>query len=180
MKQCPKCRRELKPADIGPVEVEECPGCGGVWFDKDELRRAEDSMDSDLGWLDLDIWKNENEFSLTDSARECPTCRKPMASVAYGETAVVIDCCRSCKGTWLDKDEFRRIVAALEEEVSGKSFSDYVKQAVREGAELFTGHESFISEWKHFVTVLRLMQYRLFVEKPGLLGTITGAQKSAQ
>ena len=180
MKQCPKCEDELQPTDIGSIKAHECRTCRGVWFDKDQLRQAKDATDSDLSWMDLEIWKHEDEFSLTTSHRQCPTCRKPMASLAYGTTPVVIDYCESCQGTWLDKDEFKRIIESLEQEVSSKSFSDYVKEAIREGKEIITGHESFISEWKDFATVLRLMEYRLFVEKPTLLSTITGAQKSVQ
>jgi len=180
MKQCPNCQCELKPRDIGGVEVDECRECQGVWFDKDELRQAKDATDSDLSWLDFEIWKHEEDFQTTESSRKCPACGKQMASLVYGSTSVVIDYCPTCRGTWLNKGEFKKIIESLEEEVSSESFSEYVKEAVREGVELVTGHESFVSEWKDFSTVLRLMQYRLFVENPGLLSTITGAQKSVQ
>ena len=50
------------PKAIGPVEVEECERCKGVWFDKDELRQAKDITDSDLNWMDFEIWKHEDKF----------------------------------------------------------------------------------------------------------------------
>ncbi|MEZ4546766.1 MAG: hypothetical protein R3B51_03175 [Thermodesulfobacteriota bacterium] len=44
---------------------------------------------------------------------------------------------------------------------------------MEEAKEIVTGHESFMSEWKDFSSVLKLMQYRLFVEKPKLVETLT-------
>ncbi len=52
-----------------------------------------------------------------------------------------------------------------------------MKESLQEAREIVTGPESFLSEWKDFATVLRLMQYRLFVERPRLLGTIIAAQR---
>jgi Zn-finger nucleic acid-binding protein len=180
MKQCPKCRVELQSRNIGAVSVDECRKCRGVWFDKDELRQAKDATDSDLNWMDFEIWKHEDKFKANTSGHQCPVCQKPMATLEYDDTNVQIDYCPSCSGTWLDRHEFKKIVATLERELLAKPFADYVKEAVREGIEVLTGHESFLSEWKDFATVLRLMQYRLFVEKPGLLSNIQGIQKSVQ
>ncbi len=180
MKQCPKCQDELKPKTVGDVEVDECQKCKGVWFDKSELRQAKDATDSDLNWMDFEIWKHEDQFRSATSDRQCPICQKPMVSVQYGDTVVVIDYCQSCQGTWLDKHELERIVEALEKELVTKPFSDYVKETIREGIEIITGQESFVSEWKDFSTVLRLMQYRLFVENPTLLNTVTSVQKTVQ
>ena len=180
MKQCPACQDELKPNSIGPVEVDECQGCKGVWFDKDELRRAKDATAPDSNWMDFEIWKHKDQFKSAASDRQCPACQKPMVSVQYGGTVVVIDYCQSCQGTWLDIYEFKRIIEALEGELLTKPFSDYVKEAIQEGIEIISGPESFVSEWKDFSTVLRLMQYRLFVENPALLDTVTGVQRTIQ
>ena len=180
MKQCPKCGGELRPKNIGPVEVDECQSCKGVWFDKDELRQAKDSTDADLNWMDFEIWKHEDQFKSRACPRKCPACGEPMVTLEYGSTAVAIDYCRSCQGTWLDRDEFKKIIDALETEVVAKSLPDYVKEAIREGIEVLTGPESFLSEWKDFSNVLRFMQYRLFVANPALLNTVTAVQKTIQ
>ena len=176
-KQCPICRIELKAKVIGPVEVEECRRCHGTWFETDELKRAKDATDEDLHWLDFEIWKHADQFESKASPRECPAGHEAMVSLRYGKTSVEIDFCKSCRGTWLDEGEFEKIIASLEEEVLAKSFSDYVKESLEEAREIVTGPESFLSEWKDFSTVLRLMQNRLFVEHPKLLQTILAAQK---
>lgn len=177
MKQCPKCDAGLQPTDLGPVEVDECRECKGVWFDTDELRQAKDAADSDLNWMDFEIWKHEARFQSKPSTRECPNCQKPMVSLRYGDTEVEIDYCQSCRGTWLDRGEFEKIIESLEEELLTKSFSEYVKESVQEAREILTGPESVLSEWKDFAKVFKLMQYRLFVERPKLLESIINAQR---
>ena len=178
MKKCPDCGMELKPVKSGGADFDECEKCKGAWYEGGEFTENKDNADPDLNWMDFEIWKHEDQFRSADSPRACPVCGENMVTVEYGHTNVIVDCCRSCKGMWLDRNEFNRIVSSLEEEVVSKSFSDYVREAVKEGAEIITGKESFLSEWRDFTTVVRLMQYRLFVEKPAVLNAITGIQRS--
>jgi len=56
-----------------------------------------------------------------------------LVAVRYGETKVSIDYCRSCQGIWLDRGEFKRIVDALESEVTHMTTSEYVKASIAEG-----------------------------------------------
>jgi Zn-finger nucleic acid-binding protein len=180
MKQCPKCKDELIPKRIGRIDVDECRKCKGVWYDKDELRQAKDASDSDLDWMDFEIWKHEDQFRTSSSVLSCPACQEPMVTLEYGESKVLIDYCQSCKGTWLDKGEFKRIIEALELELLTKSFPAYIKETIQEGVEIITGPESFISEWKDFANVQRFMQYRLFVENPRLLDRVAVVQRAFQ
>jgi Zn-finger nucleic acid-binding protein len=34
---CPKCSARLQPAFHGPVEIDRCVGCGGIFLDRGEL-----------------------------------------------------------------------------------------------------------------------------------------------
>ncbi len=178
MKSCPRCKIQLTPKVIGPVEVDECEQCNGVWFDKDELRQAKDITDSDLNWMDFEIWKHEDRFKAKTSGINCPVCKTQNQTIDYGATAVEVDYCPSCRGVWLDENEFKKIIESLEQELVSKSFSEYINCSIEEAKEIITGPESFMSEWKDFVTVLRMMQYRMFVENPKLLDTITAVQKA--
>jgi Zn-finger nucleic acid-binding protein len=85
----------------------------------------------------------------------------------------VINYCPGCRGIWLEKDELPKIIESLEDEISKITFSDYLHESIREAKEVVTGHESLMSEWKDLSSILRLMQYRLFVEKPKLIETLT-------
>jgi hypothetical protein len=35
--KCPKCGADLKEEELGPVKVDKCPDCNGIWFDAGEL-----------------------------------------------------------------------------------------------------------------------------------------------
>ncbi len=80
-------------------------------------------------------------------------------------------------GTWLEESEFSNIIDALNSELANKSIKNYVKASLEEAKEIIIGPESLVSEWKDFVTVLRMFQYRFFIENPNLRDTIIDIQK---
>ena len=175
--ECPACSTELKRKMMEDIEVDECPECKGTWFEDDELRKAKDSTDPDLNWIDFEIWKHKEIMNARSKDLACPHCKKALVAIDYGDTGVEIDYCPLCKGTWLDKDEFKSIIKALTEELLTKSFSDYIKASIEEAKEIVTGPECFLSEWKDFVTVCRMMHFRLFTENPRLLEAAITIQK---
>ncbi len=73
---------------------------------------------------------------------------------------------------WLDKDELPNIIEALEHDINEKTFTEYVHESIREAKKLIGSPESFMSEWKDLSSVFKLMQYRLYVEKPKLVETL--------
>jgi Zn-finger nucleic acid-binding protein len=175
--KCPCCNIDLKSKIIKDVEIEECNKCKGIWFEDDELRKAKDSADSDLNWMDFEIWKHKDKTKARSRNLACPQCNQTLVAVDYAETNVEIDYCPKCKGTWLDKGEFEKIIDALTNELLTKSFSEYIKESLEEAKEIITGPESFVSEWKDFTTVFKMMQYRLFADNPKLLDTVTNIQR---
>ena len=175
---CPGCRVELKQKKIKDVGVRECQKCKGIWFEGAELRNAKDSMDPDLSWMDFDIWKHQDEFKATARNLACPKCRKSLVAVNYGDTAVEIDYCPDCDGTWLDRGEFEKIIRSLTDELVTKSFSDYVRASIKEATEIISGPESRFSEWRDFMTVIRMMQLRLFSKNKKLLDSVAAIQRA--
>ena len=157
--KCPCCKLELKKNLVKKIEIAECEQCKGTWFEGDELRKAKDAADEDLNWMDFEIWKNKDRFKIKSRNLPCPQCNKALVAIDYADTGVEIDCCPVCRGTWLDKGEFKKIIDALTNELLAKSFAEYIKTSVEEAKEILTGPESFFSEWKDFATVLRIMQY---------------------
>ena len=167
--KCPCCDAELETVKIKDIDVDRCSECEGVWFDDDELRQAKDVSGKDINWIDFEIWKHEDLFKVEPRDLKCPKCSLPLIAIDYGDTNVEVDCCPKCKGVWLDNGEFNSIIEALTNELYTKTFSEYVKETLQEAKEILTGPESFISEWKDFITVLGLMQLRLFIEHPVLM-----------
>jgi uncharacterized protein len=174
MKTCPRCKQELRGAEVASVKVEECPTCKGLWFEDQELGLTKDRTDADLAWLDFDIWKHPERFQRHSRVVPCPSCgpARSMVAVQYGDTGVTIDCCENCHGIWLERGELERIVAALQQEVDSKDVGDYLRASVEEARELFTGSESLGSEWRDLRSVLHLLQLRFFVDNPSLLSFV--------
>ena len=59
---------------VASIEVDECRTCGGLWFEDHELRLAKDESDSDLAWMDFEIWKHPERFRVGARPLKCPSC----------------------------------------------------------------------------------------------------------
>ena len=62
--ECPNDNEQLKKALFHNVEVDYCPKCLGIWFDKNELRLAKDDKDKELNWVDIDLWRDKLKFKV--------------------------------------------------------------------------------------------------------------------
>ncbi|MBI4084321.1 MAG: zf-TFIIB domain-containing protein [Candidatus Levybacteria bacterium] len=165
--QCPHCQSPLKKATYKGVHVYECEKKHGMWFVKDDLRLAKDSMSEELRWLDFDLFSEiEGKFQSAHGDRHCPICQAPMQALQYAHSKVVIDVCLHRHGVWLDKQEFQKIIHYLDTLLNKKTSSDYAKDVVKEFEEIATGSESKISEVKDFLAVSRLYEMRLIAEHP--------------
>lgn len=173
---CPVDGTTLETQNISSTEVHECPQCRGLWLEKDELRRVKDHADPDLNWLDFDLWSDHEAFKVDWSDRRCPQCGRKLASISYASTGVTVEYCTDEHGVWLDHGELQAIIEALEHEVHTKDVPDYIAASLREAREIVTGDEGLASDWKDFLTVTRLLQYRVFVENPKVAELIVALQ----
>jgi len=168
MRTCPECGVSMTETSVGPVQVDECPQCRGMWFQDDELRLAKDATDRDLQWLDIDLWRHPERFRVDPHHLKCPDCGLSLVVVRYGDTPFDVHCCPASRGIWLDRGEFAKIIEALETEVITLSEADYIKASLHQAKEVITGRESFLSEWRDLGSVLRLLHHRFFVEHQGV------------
>lgn len=173
---CPVDGTVLEGRKISSIEIQECPQCGGLWFDQDELRRVKDQTDPDLKWLDFDLWSDHEAFEVEWSGRKCPVCGLNLAAISYAGTGVVVDYCTDRHGVWLDRGELQAIIEALEKEVATKDVPDYIAASLREARDIVAGDAGFASEWKDFLTVTRLLQYRVLAENPKVAELIVALQ----
>ncbi|MBN2613826.1 MAG: zf-TFIIB domain-containing protein [Bacteroidales bacterium] len=108
---CPRCKIPLSPYNLKDLkitlELDRCPDCGGIWFDKGELQK-----------LDKIIEPAFFEFRRTPGKAQqmealyCPSCtHHPKLEKAEHprDKKVIIDYCSTCKGIWLDKGELEAI-----------------------------------------------------------------------
>ena len=173
---CPKCSSDFKTHLVGDIQVDECTSCHGVWFDPGELDLATQEVENDLRWVEFDLWKDENLFQVSKGGMKCPSCKTTMAAVKYGPTEVTVDTCVKCHGIWLDKGEFEQIITSLDEKLAAMTEEEYKQATLQEARDLIDGEGRFVSEWRDFSTVLRLLQYRIMVENPKVRDALTALQ----
>lgn len=165
--KCPNDGNDLESKTFKKVKVHECSKCDGLWFDRDELRRAKDSTDEDLRWLDFDIFEEKgNKYSKNDSHKHCPKDSVDLKTLTYSGSKVSIETCPRCEGIWLDHDEFKKIIDYLEKIVVTDTSGDYAKETLNAFVEILNGPEDSASEIKDFLSVLKLADMRLGAEHP--------------
>ena len=101
-RRCPTCQTyflaTLFLEELG-LELDQCPHCKGIWFDKGELEH----------FLDTTAAKVSVPAEAEPSLRICCLCHKKMLVFHYPKTMVSVDYCRDCRGLWLDAGELNQI-----------------------------------------------------------------------
>jgi uncharacterized protein len=167
---CPNHHKEpLQQALFHHVEVDYCPECLGVWFDKDELAHAKDDKDEQLKWLDFDIWRDKSKFTIQNNLKKrCPVCRIPFTEVHYDNSKVKVDFCKHCQGIWLDRGEFKQIIIYLIRKYDYEMLHHYVKNLAIQLWEVFSGPAKFREELEDFLMLVKLFQYKFVAQHPHL------------
>tara|TARA_Y100000588_G_scaffold248628_1_gene263110 strand:+ start:120 stop:521 length:402 start_codon:yes stop_codon:yes gene_type:complete len=101
---CPRCPGTgLKLRDFVIEQVDVCPGCGGMFFERGELENLNLLVED---FFSVNLAEPEIE-NLPDAERDfkpdCPGCGAKMMPHQVGQ--VWIDQCSGCEGFWLDADE---------------------------------------------------------------------------
>ncbi|MDD5146396.1 MAG: zf-TFIIB domain-containing protein [Candidatus Pacebacteria bacterium] len=175
---CPTCKDvQLENSIFHDVEIDFCPQCLGIWFEMDEFDQAKNKKDKNLNWLDIDLWKDEKMFTLVVDQKACPLCEVPLYVVEYGKSKIQVDICNLCGSIWLDRGEFAKIIDYLKKEKNHQILYHYTKNLLTEGAEIFWGPEDFSSEVKDFVTILKMLSYKLGIQHPKLTELVSALPK---
>lgn len=174
---CPNDNEKLEKVLFHDVEVDYCPKCLGMWFDKNELGLAKDDKDKELNWLDIDLWRDKLRFKTVRVSKFCPVCRVGLQEISYDDSKVKVDFCKKCQGVWLDRGEFKQIINYLKNKSDYEILHHYTKNFVSELWEVFSGPETFRSELEDFFILLKLFNYKFIVQHPFLNLLIMNSQK---
>ncbi len=107
---CPGCAAPLAEAwaeaNYGRVLiVDQCPSCGGVWFDRWELSFAKASSIKALHAVDMKAFLAE--VTRGGGSNECPRCSVPL--VPFIDPSLPPDAsikrCPRCSGVWLNRGD---------------------------------------------------------------------------
>lgn len=112
---CPRCADALEPTALGPLTVDRCRGCHGLWFDGDEIERG---MDATTGRMSADqASRVRSRLPAAGRAGEpvrylaCVRCGERMVRrQAARRAGVVVDVCAP-HGVWFDAGEFEHFRA---------------------------------------------------------------------
>lgn len=91
---CPDCQSKLQAFQMGPIELDRCPGCRGTFFDGGELEAV---LGKPMAF----------EARSYVTSRKCAACGAGMKAATVAGLAV--EQCGSCKGVFLDAGELRSL-----------------------------------------------------------------------
>ena len=109
--KCPGCKRVLKKMKVGAVALDICQGgCGGIWFDGEELDKVARSIAVGKKIV-AEITRTVEVTADEHRVLKCAHCRsvkleQKLFSLGSG---VIMDRCPKCAGIWLDHGELETI-----------------------------------------------------------------------
>ena len=113
---CPACKHPLSLIEKGGIKLDTCHGgCGGIWFDANELEAITGDPAGGREPL-FAIPRKANAILIPTGERICPRCEavRLEAREIGGPIRVVIDTCPACKGVWLDAGELAALQAVAD------------------------------------------------------------------
>jgi len=137
---CPRCDHEMKATSLNGSELDVCPACEGIWFDKDEMETVLDTSEGEIAESGIaPSWQAEVERKEKPGNDDftCPRCGGVMNRYCYCMVPdIVVDGCEKGCGVFTDDGEIRKIWKYIqdtkaplspEEEARIKAIMDKVK-----------------------------------------------------
>jgi len=92
----------------GPIIVDQCERCGGIWFDESELFRAKQGEAEEIEVLNTEMLRTPSVIE--DSTLLCPRDKAAMTRFTdkYFPQDIVFVRCPSCHGIWLNRGTFTK------------------------------------------------------------------------
>lgn len=110
---CPNDNVEMVPVQVSShygqvIVLDQCPRCGGLWFDKFELTRAKLDQAEKIEKLDAALLTEMTVMQNTKLL--CPKDREELVRFndSYFPSGIIVARCPVCDGFWLNRGEFTR------------------------------------------------------------------------
>jgi Zn-finger nucleic acid-binding protein len=110
---CPNDRTEMHQVTIvshygGPIIVDQCEKCGGIWFDESELFRAKQGEAEKIEVLNTESLRTPS--TIENSTLFCPRDQTTMHRFTdkYFPQDIVLVRCPSCHGIWINRSTFTK------------------------------------------------------------------------
>jgi len=97
------------------VILEQCRGCGGIWFDESELFAAKKGEAEKTELLDSEILRKPSKIE-----KSILTCPRDQAELfrfndRYFPKGIMLERCPNCSGIWLNRGDFTKFQKARQE-----------------------------------------------------------------
>ncbi len=122
---CPRCGAGgFRRLTISDVDLNQCEGCLGLWFDPGQYERTvtllrQDGLAEDAATIEEDVASSAPSgvapaHAYTPVHQPCPGCAAATLQVEptrfhFTNRFLVIDRCPACQGVWLDVGELRQL-----------------------------------------------------------------------
>lgn len=112
--KCPVCKISTTAVEFDKIELDYCPACRGIWFDRGELELLLDTLTRGAA-RDLIISLTQKPaLNVSEKGRKCPICRSKMPKIDIGSgRELLIDVCDYGHGLWFDGGESGALIEQL-------------------------------------------------------------------
>lgn len=126
----------------GPIIVDQCEKCGGIWFDESELFRAKQGEAEKIEILNTEILRTPS--TIENSNLICPRDQTAMHHFTdkYFPQDIVLVRCPSCHGIWLNRGMFTKYQQFRQELMRQKKKSPQDEGLKESIATLIESYES--------------------------------------
>ncbi len=112
--KCPVCKVTTVAVEYDKIELDYCPVCRGIWFDRGELELLLDSLTGGTARELVNSLLQKPRKTASEKNRKCPICRRVMSKVDVGsEEEILIDVCNAGHGLWFDGGESGAFIEQL-------------------------------------------------------------------
>lgn len=101
----------MAPRMVEDVEVDVCPGCGGLWLDKNEIRALAAKSDAALAELRQLVGGPDVKPPPSTVDVPCPACGGKLSLTVFG--AIYMEHCHACEGLYLDRGELDKAMVVI-------------------------------------------------------------------
>jgi Zn-finger nucleic acid-binding protein len=108
---CPRDGAALGPSSDDHVGHQQCPNCGGGWFDLAEFEQLEASVATS------DAMAGTIEYSSRAANLKCPSCGADMVAFDFRGQDLELDACDAEHGFWLDAGASERVRTIMRQRV---------------------------------------------------------------
>jgi Zn-finger nucleic acid-binding protein len=110
---CPNEKAEMRPVRVEShygqsVLLDQCPECGGIWFDISELYMVKKGEAAKIELLNEDILRKPT--AIENAEIVCPRDHEKLFRFTdpFFPKDIIIERCSKCSGVWLNRGEFTK------------------------------------------------------------------------